>query len=109
MPIKPQNRSLYPTYWDQIRAFIRARAGNCCEGSPRYPDCRAVNYQPHPVTGSIVVLTIAHLNHDPTDNRESNLACLCQRCHLTHDARHHAQEARRTRDRRRGQMRLLDE
>jgi hypothetical protein len=27
----------------------------------------------------------AHLNHDPTDNRFSNLKVLCQRRHLLHD------------------------
>jgi hypothetical protein len=32
-----------------------------------------------------VVLTIAHLNHDVTDNRDTNLKALCQRCHLNHD------------------------
>jgi len=36
-----------------------------------------------------VVLTIAHLNHDPTDNRDKNLAALCQWCHLHHDRQHH--------------------
>ena len=28
-----------------------------------------------------VVLTIAHLNQDPSDNRKENLRALCQRCH----------------------------
>ena len=61
------------------------------------------------VTGSKVVLTTAHLDHDTTRNDLSNLRHLCQRCHLTLDAGHHAQNARRTRIRRReeaGQMRL---
>ncbi len=35
-----------------------------------------------------IVLTIAHLNHDVTDNREENLKALCQRCHLNHDRPH---------------------
>jgi len=37
-----------------------------------------------------VVLTVAHLNHDPTDNDPANLRALCQRCHLVHDKAHHA-------------------
>jgi len=37
------------------------------------------------------VLTIAHLNHDPTDNRAENLAALCQWCHLHHDLTQHAE------------------
>lgn len=36
-----------------------------------------------------VVLATAHLNHDPSDNRPRNLAALCQRCHMRHDAVEH--------------------
>jgi hypothetical protein len=92
----PMRRDRYPENWEEIVAAVRRRSGNRCEGSPRYPDCRAVNGQPHPVTGSIVVLTTAHLNHQPADGRLSVLAHLCQRCHLTFDARHHADNRRRT-------------
>jgi hypothetical protein len=53
---------------------VRKRSGNRCEGSPLYPDCRAVNGQPHPVTGSRVVLTTAHWP-DP-DKRISDLSGL---------------------------------
>lgn len=42
-----------------------------------------------------VVLTIAHLNHDPTDNSADNLAALCQRCHLEYDNRPEQRERRR--------------
>jgi hypothetical protein len=34
----------------------------------------------------VVVLTVAHLNHDPADCRDENLEALCQRCHNRHDA-----------------------
>jgi 5-methylcytosine-specific restriction endonuclease McrA len=44
-----------------------------------------------------IVLTVAHLNHDITDNRPENLRALCQRCHLTHDKEQHAQTRRRNR------------
>jgi hypothetical protein len=44
-----------------------------------------------------VVLTIAHLNHTPGDNRDENLAALCQWCHLHHDQQLHVQSARETR------------
>jgi len=37
----------------------------------------------------VIVLTIAHLNHNTKDDREHNLKCLCQRCHLKHDLKHH--------------------
>jgi len=45
----------------------------------------------------VIVLTIAHLNHDTTDNRDENLSALCQRCHLSHDKYLHATNARETR------------
>jgi 5-methylcytosine-specific restriction endonuclease McrA len=70
------------------------RAGNCCEGSPGYPLCRAENGQPHPVTGSTVVLTISHLDHDPANNEPANLRALCNRCHLAWDSNYHAENRR---------------
>jgi hypothetical protein len=97
MPIRPENRGRYPADWKAIRAEMLLRAGHCCEGSPAYPDCRAANRRPHPVTGSIVVLTIAHLDHVPEHCEEDNLRAWCQRCHLTYDAHHHAANARCTR------------
>lgn len=36
-----------------------------------------------------VVLTVAHLDHDKTNNRFWNLKALCQKCHLGHDIKHH--------------------
>ena len=93
MPVKPDNRALYPKNWrSEIVPAVRARSGNRCEGIEKYPDCRAENGKPHPVTGSIVVLTVMHLNHDPTDNRMENLKHGCQRCHLTYDAPRKAAE-----------------
>jgi hypothetical protein len=32
-----------------------------------------------------IVLTVAHLDHLLIDHGDSNLAALCQRCHLNHD------------------------
>ena len=36
-----------------------------------------------------VVLASAQLDHDPSNNRSHNLAALCQRCHMLHDAQEH--------------------
>jgi hypothetical protein len=36
-----------------------------------------------------VVLTVAHIDHDKTNNKFSNLAALCQSCHLKHDIKQH--------------------
>ena len=85
----------YPDNWPDIRREILARAENRCEGSPHYPSCRAANYERHPVTGSIVVLTIAHLDHDTKNSDSANLRAWCQRCHLTYDGQHHATNRRR--------------
>ena len=99
MPIKPENRARYPKDWREIRARILDRAGDRCEGSPRYPDCRELNGQRHSVTGSIVVLTIAHLDHTPEHCDPANLRAWCQRCHLTYDHEHHQRNAYATRRR----------
>ena len=38
-------------------------------------------------TGKIVVLTVAHLDHDEWNHevQDNRLAALCQKCHLTYD------------------------
>lgn len=93
----PMKLSDYHPDWRNISRQIREQAGWCCEGTPQFPDCRAANGEPHPETGSQVVLTVAHMNHDKGDNDPANLRALCQRCHLNWDAAHHAANARRTR------------
>ena len=90
MPIRPEERARYPKNWKEISLARRQTAGWRCEGSPLYPDCRAENVRPHPVTGSKVVLTVAHLNHQPEDISDDNLRAWCQRCHLAYDAEYHA-------------------
>jgi len=127
MPIKPENRALYPKDWPAISRRIRARSGQQCER------CRAPNGKLiarargtymlengdtfNDTTGEYlgcgrgsefpadrfvrVVLTVAHLDHDPTNNADSNLQALCQQCHLRHDAKHHALNAAHTRRERR--------
>ena len=60
--------------------FYRAR--NRCEW------CGAENGKPHPVTGSNVILTTAHVfDYRPEAASLLNLAALCQRCHNGHDAK----------------------
>ena len=82
MPIRAENRALYPKDWDTISLAIRhQRAGNVCE----MEGCGAVNGQPHPITGSKVVLTVAHLDHDPRNCDPANLKAWCQKCHNTYD------------------------
>jgi len=105
MPIRPEMRAAYPPDWPQISLRIRTeRAGGRCEctgwcGATPHEEgrCGAINGQPHPLTGSRVVLTVAHLNHTPQDCRDENLAAACQRCHLSYDKREHARQASHTR------------
>ena len=85
MPIRPENAARYPKDWPVISRDVRDAAGWRCEGSPAYPDCRAANGEPHPVTGSVVVLTVAHLDHTPENIDRANLKAWCQRCHNTYD------------------------
>src|SRR3990167_5947596 len=84
MPISAERMKFYPggsirsPQWLAIRERIRERAGDACEGSPSYPDCRAENGRPHPVTCSLVVCTVAHFNHDLADSSDENLKFWCQ-------------------------------
>lgn len=93
MPIRPEMKPRYPSDWKLRSYFVRfVRARGKCEW------CGAVHGEPHPITRSIVVLTTAHVFDDrPEAKSLLNLAALCQRCHLRHDAKHHAQTARNNR------------
>ena len=124
MPIRPENKARCPKDWKRIADAIRERAGDRCEGSPAYPDCRvpngAVGYRVDgrwvQIGESIddaglasdaaledghrvvrIVLTVAHLDHTPENCDDDNLKAMCQRCHLTYDAEHHRQTAYATR------------
>ncbi len=75
MPIKPENKKRYPQDWKLRSKFVRFyRAKGKCEW------CGAENGKPHPITGSKVVLTTAHI-YDKRPEAASllNLAALCQR------------------------------
>ena len=119
MPIQPRYRWFYPIDWPQLSAAIRfRRAQGRCEGcrrphgttvchlgdgrwwdreagSWRDGQGRALAQLPPlwlwgaPVQTTRVVLACAHLDHDPTNNRPSNLKAFCQRCHMLHDRAEH--------------------
>jgi hypothetical protein len=99
------NRKAYPPDWPAIRQAILERASHACEGSPVYPECRAKNHAPHPVTGSKVVLTISHHpDPDPRNCDSANLSARCQRCHLSIDRPHHLAVQKRNREAKRRQV-----
>lgn len=81
----PIDLSRYPKNWHVISYYIRhVRAGNRCENA----SCKARNGEPHPITGSRVVLTVAHTDQSKSDD-EFVLRALCQRCHFALDRPHH--------------------
>jgi hypothetical protein len=124
VPVRADLKPLYPADWPEISRRVRfERAGGRCESCGRphgievrvLPDGRWM----HPATGAWsdarglpcahptvpelsdprwtrVVLTTAHIDHDPSNNADSNLAAWCQRCHLLHDAGHHQAQRRIT-------------
>jgi hypothetical protein len=102
----PINYKEYHPKWKLISKLIRfKRAGNKCEicGAPNhtliYRDKNNWHLWPEGmqsealtldgIKSTMVVLTVAHLDHDKTNNRFWNLKALCQRCHLNHDIKHH--------------------
>jgi len=125
MPIKPENRARYPKNWPEIRQRILARARHRCEHEGCTAVHRELGYWrdgawvplPHVLrmagydrAGQVVacsdgpdikiimiVLTIAHLDHQPENCADDNLRAWCQRHHLAYDAEHHKANAYRTR------------
>jgi len=106
VPIRPDDRHRYPDNWPEISHRIRFdRAGGRCEctgecnaATHSYPGrCLAEHGHEHPITGSRVVLTVAHLNHTPEDCTDENLKAMCQACHLAYDRDHHIATRRRNR------------
>ncbi len=116
MPIRPENRWLYPIDWPQLSVTVRfERAGARCEhcarphmrrvahlGDGRWWDADAKCWRSTrgrrimlkgfalaAVRTTYVVLACAHLDHDPGNSASANLAALCQRCHMIHDAAEH--------------------
>lgn len=104
----PVDMSRYPDNWDEISNYIRfvRGQGQCeCTGECGLHSgrCEAKHGEAHPVTGSKVILTTAHLGtgtgnkHDKMDVRPENLKGMCQRCHLIFDLPEHMEHARETR------------
>lgn len=104
-PIRPENRDRYPADWPATSLAIKEEAGWRCEclgecGRGTH-DGRCPNRHGAPAygTGSIVILTTAHLNHTPEDCRRENLRAMCNGCHLFYDRAHHAETRAATRRR----------
>ena len=121
MPIKPKNKKLYPDNWQDIRERILQRANYECEGCgvKQYSvghrdvtgkfwsigeDWEFIHNNPpdmHPDFGDDpkqikIVLTIAHLDHNPENCEDDNLKAWCQKCHNSYDAEHRVQTRKAT-------------
>lgn len=110
-PIRPENRHRYTAAagWPEIRRQVLLWDRWCCafcglsngEMIDRRPTAEHVEGQtwdgirkPRWVK---IVLTVAHLDGGTDHSDPANLRALCQRCHLRHDAKQHAETARITR------------
>lgn len=92
----PMDPARYPAYWKLIsNRIIKMRAGDQCEWIENGKRCEALNGQPHPVTGSKVVLTTAHLeDENPMNCQYHNLMAMCQMHHLRYDAPRRKRESK---------------
>jgi len=116
MPIRPENKDRYPRNWNEIVATVRERSGGRCEcvgecglhcTTPGPRRCVEMDRTNAKWANGRVILTVAHLDHQPENNHLSNLKHMCQRCHLRYDRKHHAGTRRRTFEQRTGQQSLL--
>ncbi len=127
-PIRATEQERYPKDWPEIRARILARAEGRCEFSNadgsrcNAPDLTIVHRsRKNPEAWGLgeldfgdcyqvkVVLTVAHLDHQPEHCADENLRAGCQLHHLRHDAKHHAGNAARTRREQKGNGELFGE
>ena len=98
----PFDRSKYPKDWKAISLRIRVRSGQQCEclgecGLHHERRCEERNGTAAKWANGKIVLTVAHMNHEPHDCREENLKAMCQRCHLRYDVALHKENSRLTR------------
>ncbi|MCR4712763.1 MAG: hypothetical protein K5751_00110 [Treponemataceae bacterium] len=87
----PMKRNLYPENWNDIAFKVKEESGWKCKNCGKQCRKPGEKFDTHRNT-----LTVAHLNHIPSDIRKENLKALCAPCHLKYDAVHHA-ETRRNR------------
>lgn len=59
-------------------------------------------------TSVVIVLTIAHLDHDIENNNYDNLKALCQKCHLNLDKELHQKNRAATINKKKKQINLFD-
>jgi len=73
--MRKETKELYPGYWLILRTAIIKRNSKVCA------DCGARKGHTYKV------LTVHHIDYDPSNNSLANLVVLCQGCHLRRQAR----------------------
>lgn len=96
MPIRPENRARYGPDWPEFSRWVRfERAGGRCEcdgecgRATHLGRCPNRHGEPAYGTGYPVILTVAHLTHEPEDRE--HVKAMCQGCHLHYDREYHQQ------------------
>jgi hypothetical protein len=119
----PIDYKKYPKNWkSEIRPYILNRANHCCEDcGVKNHDTGFRGIDGHFYNDNFIiqqldlygidmfdkhisekakhfkiVLTVAHLDHNLSNNDYSNLKALCQKCHLNYDKEHHSKNRRKT-------------
>lgn len=72
--MRPETKALYPDNWAEISQACIERANHICK------DCRRSDRI------DLIILTSHHKDYDPSNNKDDNLVCLCQGCHLKRQA-----------------------
>jgi hypothetical protein len=80
----PMQRELYPDNWEEMALAAKVAANWTCQRCGARRGDRQINRH-----GQLrkVVLTTAHLNHDPW-NPDAELEVMCWPCHARYDAAH---------------------
>ena len=99
-----RNQHLYPKNWKEISLAIRQRANwqceVCCKSCRRPGESLEIFASRAGLPAELHqnpqrwCLTVAHLNHEPSDCSPENLKAMCAPCHLKYDAQHHVNSRR---------------
>lgn len=66
-----KNRNKYPANWEEIAHAVKSKSHWRCESCGHTNDYESAH-----------ILTVHHIDGNPTNNTTPNLIALCQRCHL---------------------------
>ena len=120
----PMDRKLYPPNWNAIASGIKVEVNWCCEfcgracirpGESVEEFCDRIRTTDNPDECPVVadfrasprrwLMTVAHLNHIPSDCTRANLKALCNPCHCRYDLQQMGRKQLLKRERN-GQLRI---